>query len=178
MDFWSNGPQNNAFAVARAPELAAFERGIFAAMPGVPTVSYEHSYATAVGSAAEAYGASPTARVLAGGVGAMYGYEPAENVTRYAIQAPNDVNRIYAGQQAWEVGFGVAPESIQGIHILDSGMTGLPMNPSIAQLETVLAGPLAVPMQVPASVENHINLMSDEESINGSALHNVQRLLE
>ena len=98
--------------------------------------------------------------------------------TRYAIQAPNDVNRIYAGQQAWEVGFGVAPESIRDIQILDSGMSGLPMNPSIAQIETAVAGPLAVPMQVPAGVENHINLVSDEESVNGSALHNVQRLLE
>ncbi|APZ35618.1 hypothetical protein BOH66_16300 [Microbacterium aurum] len=177
VDFWSNGPQNNAFASARAPELAAFERGIFAAIPAVPTVSYEHSYATAVGSAAEAYGGTPTARVLAGGVGAMYGYEPADNVTRYAIQAPNDVNRIYAGQQAWEVGFGVAPESIRGINILDSGMSGLPINPTIAQLETAVAGPLAVAVQVPAGVESHINLMSDDESVNGTSLRNVRQIL-
>lgn len=35
-DLWSNGPQNNAFAAARAPELAAFEKGIFATLPGRP----------------------------------------------------------------------------------------------------------------------------------------------
>ena len=178
VDLWSNGPQNNAFASARAPEVAAFEKGIFAGMPDTPTVSYEHSYSTAVGSEAERYGGTPTVRVLAAGVGAMNGYEPDDTITRYAIQAPNDVNRIYAGQQAWEVGFGVAPESIPGIHILDSGMTGLPMNPTIASLETSLVSPLAVPLQLPAAVDNHTNLMSDNVLVNSNALFSVQQVLQ
>lgn len=174
VDFWSNGPQNNAFVTARAPELAAFEQGVFTALPDLPTVAYEHSYTTAIGSAAEALGGTPTVRVLAGGVGATHGYEPSQNVAPYAIQAPNDINRYYAGVQLWEVGFGVAPERIPGIRVLDSEMGGIPVNPLVASLE----GPASLALQAPWSVENHINLMSDDESVNGAALHHVQSLLE
>ena len=39
VDFWSNGPQNNAFATARAPEYAAFQKGLTASLPDLPTVS-------------------------------------------------------------------------------------------------------------------------------------------
>lgn len=176
-DLWSNGPQNNPFAAARAPELAAFEKGIFATLPGVPTVSYENSYASAIGSGAEAYGGTPTVRVLSAGVGATYGYEPAPDVTRYAVQAPNDINRYYAGMQAGEVGFGVAPESIPGITILESGQSGLPMNPQIAGIELAVGGPLAVGVQIPDSVSNHIDTMSDDPSVNGSTLRQVKRIL-
>lgn len=177
IDLWSSGPQNNAFAAARAPELAAFEKGIFATMPGVPTVSYENSYASAIGSAAEAYGGTPTVRVLSAGVGATFGYEPAPDVIRYAIQAPNDINRYYAGLQAWEVGFGVAPESIPGINVLDSGQSGLPINAAIAQVELDVGGPLAVAVQIPDSVSNHIDTMSDDIQKNAASMREVQRLL-
>ncbi|MBG0717141.1 hypothetical protein G3N18_03440 [Microbacterium sp. 2C] len=107
----------------------------------------------------------------------MYGYEPANDVARYAIQAPNDINRIYAGQQAWEVGFGIAPEQIPRITILNSGMSGLPMNPMTVSMEASLAGPLAVAAQIPASVDNHIDMMSDDLSVNGTSLRSVRELL-
>lgn len=48
------------------------------------------------------------------------------------------------------------------------------MNPLVASLE----GPASLALQAPWSVENHINLMSDDESVNGAALHHVQSLLE
>lgn len=166
-----------AESAARAPELAAFEKGIFATMPGVPTVSYENSYASAIGSAAEAYGGTPTVRVLSASVGATFGYEPAPDVIRYAIQAPNDINRYYAGLQAWEVGFGVAPESIPGINVLDSGQSGLPINAAIAQVELGVGGPLAVAVQIPDSVSNHIDTMSDDIQKNAASMREVQRLL-
>lgn len=140
-------------------------------------MSYENSYASAIGSGAEAYGGTPTVRVLSAGVGATYGYEPAPDVTRYAVQAPNDINRYYAGMQAGEVGFGVAPESIPGITILESGQSGLPMNPQIAGIEVAVGGPLAVGVQIPDSVSNHIDTMSDDPSVNGSTLRQVKRIL-
>ena len=105
----------------------------------------------------------------------MFGYEPADGVTRYAIQAPNDINRYYAGLQKGELGFGVAPERIPGIQILDSGMSGPVMTPM--KVAENLMTPLVVAAQVPASVENHNNLMSENVAINGSALKDVRALL-
>lgn len=54
-DFLANGPQNRDFALARASEYASFQKGLSAAT-GLPIVSYEHSYATAVGGEAAKYG--------------------------------------------------------------------------------------------------------------------------
>lgn len=108
------------------------------------------------------------------GLGLIVVFALLQNVARYAIQAPNDINRYYAGVQLWEVGFGVAPERIPGIRVLDSEMGGIPVNPLVASLE----GPASLALQAPWSVENHINLMSDDESVNGAALHHVQSLLE
>ena len=177
VDFWSNGPQNNAFATARAPEYAAFQKGLTASLPDLPTVSYEHSFASAVGSTAESLGAAPTVRVLAAGVGARSEDHLTDSVTRYSIQAPNDINRYYAGERAWEVGFDVAPEKIPGIRVLDSGMSGLPISPTAAKLEGAVFWPMVV-AQVPASVISHTNLMSDDVATNGAALYSVQRILQ
>jgi len=98
-------------------------------------------------------------------------------VTRYSIQAPNDINRYYAGERAWEVGFDVAPEKIPGIRVLDSGMSGLPISPTAAKLEGAVFWPMVV-AQVPASVISHTNLMSDDVATNGAALYSVQQILQ
>ena len=78
---------------------------------------------------------------------------------------------------AREVGFGVAPESIPGINVLDSGQSGLPINAAIAQVELGVGGPLAVAVQIPDSVSNHIDTMSDDIQKNAASMREIQRLL-
>ena len=71
------------------PEVAAFEKGIFATMPGVPGAGYGNSYALVIGSGAEACGGAPTVRVLSAGVGATFGYDPAPDALRDDRQCPS-----------------------------------------------------------------------------------------
>ncbi|MDL9981087.1 hypothetical protein [Microbacterium candidum] len=177
---WSNGPQNNAFAFERGREYARFVEGVEDALPRVPTVSFEHSYASAIGSAAERDGARFSARFLAASVGAPAGYRPVSGTEYYAAQAPNDINRYYSGVQIAEVGFATTPESIPGIHVLDTGLTGSKMDPGALVQQTqgsVIGAVVALASQLPASVENHNTLLSADASRNGSVLKSVAKVL-
>jgi hypothetical protein len=162
------GPQWNHHAHARAPEYASFVRGVGAAQPDLWTISYEHSYGGGVGSAAEAYGGTVDARFLAASVGGVDGYEPSRDTTYYAAQSPDDINRYYAGVQLGPLGFGVGPESIAGVRIVDSGL------PGVDPAHLVLGAPLVVA----DSVEHHNALMSDDERINGKVLNSMKQLLK
>lgn len=162
-----DGPQLNTHAAARAPEYAAFVRGVQAARPDMWTMSYEHSYAGAIGSAAEAYGGTVDARFMAATVGAIGPYEPSPDTTYYAAQSPDDINRYYAGRRVGYVGFDIPPEQFPGVQIVDSGLSGVDL--------WKLAG--ASPLVVKDSIEHHNALMSDDENVNGRVLKAVRRIL-
>jgi hypothetical protein len=162
------GPQFNTYATQRAPEYANFVQGVEAAAPGLWTMSYEHSYAGAIGSAAEAYGGIVDARFMAATVGAIGPYTPAPETRYFAAQAPDDINRYYAGLRLADLGFGVPPESFPGVRVVDTGLPGL--NPS-----NLLVGDSA--HIVADSIDHHNALMSDDESINGPVLYSVYSLL-
>jgi hypothetical protein len=167
----AEGPQFNGLARARGGELANVLLGLNATAPTLWTMSYEHSYASAVGSEAETHGATFNARFLAGGVGAIGPYTPQEATAYYAAQAPDDVNRFYAGLRVGDIGFGVPPESIRGIKVVDSGISGIhPMK--------VLYNPFAPLSLAEAGVDHHNALMSDDERVNGNVLKAVQQLLK
>ena len=55
--------------------------------------------------------------------------------------------------------------------------SGLPMNPTIATVENAVAGPVSVLVQVPASVDNHVDMMSDDSAVNGTALRSLRQML-
>lgn len=167
----TEGPQYNGFAQERGVEFANVVIGVNAAQPSLWTMSYEHSYASAVGSSAEIHGATLDARFLAGGVGAVGPYVPNPDTAYYAAQAPDDINRSYAGLRLGGLGFDIPPESFPGITIVNSGIPGTdPLK--------LAYGPVAPPFIIGDSVAHHNALMSDDENINGDVLHAVQKLLK
>ena len=163
------GPQFNTYAMQRAPEYANFVQGVRSSEPGLKTMSYEHSYAGAVGSAAEAYGGVVDTRFMAATVGAIGPYTPAAETRYFAAQAPDDINRYYAGLHLADLGFSVPPESFPGVQIVDSGLPG--SNPG----DLIIGN---VPGIVSDSLDHHNALMSDDDSINGPVLHKVKSLLK
>lgn len=162
------GPQWNHYALERAPEYAQVVEGVKAAQPDLWTMSYEHSYGGAVGSAAESYGGNMNARFLAASVGATDGYTVSPETSYYSVQGPDDINRYYAGLQAGPLGFGVRPESFDGVGVMDSGLPGV--NPAKVAL--------GAPLVVADSVAHHNALMSDDEEINGKVLNSVKQILK
>ncbi|WP_243498369.1 hypothetical protein [Microbacterium sp. VKM Ac-2923] len=162
-----DGPQLNTFATKRAPEYSAFIRGVSASRPDLWTMSYEHSYAGAIGSAAESYGGTVDARFMAAAVGAVGPYVPSPDTAYYAAQGPDDINRYYAGQRVGYLGFGITPESFPGVEVVDTGLPGFD--------PWKLAG--ASPLIVKDSIEHHNALMSDDEKVNGPVLKAVRRIL-
>ncbi|WZH36017.1 MAG: hypothetical protein PIR02_14765 [Microbacterium enclense] len=163
------GPQLNTYATTLAPTYASVVQGVKATRPDLWTMSYEHSYAGAVGSAAEASGGTVNARFLAAAVGAVGPYTPAPGTVYYAAQAVDDINRYYAGLRAGDLGFDVRPESFPGVHIVDPHLPG-------PDLWKLVVGP--GPGIVLDSVQHHNALMSDDESVNGSVLQSVRKLLK
>ena len=138
-------------------------------------MSYEHSYGGGVGSEAEKHGGTVDTRFLAATVGAIGPYEPHEGTTYFATQALDDINRYYAGVGVGPIGFTVRPESIPGIHIVDSGLP----EPDVALLAEYAysSNPGALVHIVHDSVTHHTALMSDDERVNGSVLKAVRNLL-
>ncbi len=157
------GPQNNTIATAAGADYARIVRGIDVAFPGLPTLSYEHSAGSAVGSAAEMHGARFDARFLAAGVGATDGYETVAGTAYYASQATEDVNRYYAGFQVGDVGYGVGPEEFRGITIVDPGFTE--------------DAPSAGGAMLWRGLDLHNRLFSGDETSNGTVLRDVRLLL-
>jgi hypothetical protein len=139
-------------------------KGIDVAFPGLPTLSYEHSAGSQVGSAAEAHGARFDVRFLAGGVGATDGYQPVAGTAYYAAQAAEDVNRYYAGFQVGDIGYGVGPEEIPGVVIVDPGYTEEQATGSVG----------AMLMQ---GLDLHNRLFSGDGRTNGTVLKDVRLLL-
>lgn len=163
----TNGPQYNRFASSRAPEYAAFVNGVEASRPDLWTMSYEHSYAGAIGSAAESYGGTVQTRFLAAAVGAVGPYEPSPDTTYYAAQGPDDINRYYSGKRLGYLGFDIPPEDFPGVRIVDTGLPGVDLW-KLAR---------ASPLVLKDSIEHHNALMSPDEPINGPVLHRVRELL-
>ncbi|WP_278101972.1 hypothetical protein AB0870_10145 [Microbacterium proteolyticum] len=170
------GPEWNSMAVDRGPEYARFIQGIGSVQPDLWTMSYEHSYGGAVGSEAEKNGGIVDARFLAASVGAVGPFEPNPDTTYFAAQAPDDINRYYAGLGLGPAGFTVAPESIPGVHIVDSGIRGFDMGAVIPYAMT--GNPGYLPAIVDQSVDHHNALMSDDESVNGKVLDRVRSVLD
>lgn len=166
-DLATNGPQYNTFASSRAPEYAAFVNGVEASGPDLWTMSYEHSYSGAIGSAAESFGGIVDTRFLAAAVGTVGPYEPSPDTTYYAAQGPDDINRYYAGKRLGYLGFDIPPEDLGGVRIVDTGL------PDVDPWKLVGAPPLVVK----DSIEHHNALMSPDEHTNGPVLHRVRELL-
>ncbi len=165
------GPQWNTAAKECGPRYASFVKGIHAAQSEFWTMSYEHSYAGAVGSAAEGFGGKVDARFLSATVGAIGPYETSDETMYFATQADDDINRWYAGLGLGPLGFTVRPESFEGVRILDSGLP--PLNPG-----PFIAGPYALPGAIAIAIEHHNALMSDDTDVNGVTMNNVRNILE
>lgn len=159
----ASGPQNNTIATAAGADYARIVKGIDAAFPGLPTLSYEHSAGSQVGSAAEMAGARFTARFLAAGVGATDGYTTVPGTAYYATQAKDDINRYYAGFQMGDIGYGIGPEEFPGITIVDPGFSEKPTGTVTAMLAEGLT--------------LHNRLFSGDGSANGTVLKDVRLLL-
>lgn len=170
-----DGPQWNRFAEERGAEYAQVIRGVSATRPDLWTMSYEHSYGGGVGSAAEAHGGTVDARFLAAAVGAVGPYEPHPGTTYFAAQAIDDINRYYAGLGAGPLGFTVAPETIPGVHVVDSGIPG-PDWPAVVGY-SFTGNPVYLPGLIGDSVDHHQALMSDDERVNGPVLKALRNLL-
>uniref|UniRef100_UPI0003B76F7D hypothetical protein n=1 Tax=Microbacterium sp. B19 TaxID=96765 RepID=UPI0003B76F7D len=164
-DLVTAGPEWNRFAEQRGGEYARFLQGVDATHPDLWTMSYEHSYGGGVGSEAEKHGGTVDARFLAASVGAIGPYEPHPGTQYFATQAIDDINRYYAGVGLGPLGFTVAPETIPGVHIVDSGLPA----PNIPQLVDLgmTRDPGVLVSIVRTSVQHHTALMSSDESING-----------
>ncbi len=175
-DFVTAGPEWNRFAEERGGEYARFLQGVDATAPGLWTMSYEHSYGGGVGSEAEKHGGTVDARFLAASVGAIGPYEPHPGTRYFATQAVDDINRYYAGIGLGPVGFTVAPETIAGVEIVDSGLPGPDVPIVLEYLYT--QNPGALVGIVRDSVQHHTALMSSDESINGAVLDAVRSLLD
>lgn len=175
-DLVTAGPEWNRFAERRGEEYARFIQGVDAAHPDLWTMSYEHSYGGGVGSEAEKHGGTVDARFLAASVGAIGPYEPHPGTQYFATQAVDDINRYYAGVGLGPLGFTVAPETIPGVHIVDSGLPG----PDVGLLAeyAYTQNPGALVGIVQDSVEHHTALMSSDESINGPVMDAVRSILE
>ncbi|MCM3614287.1 hypothetical protein M3672_07505 [Microbacterium enclense] len=163
-----HGPQYNTTATARGLEYANFIQGVKAAQPDIWTMGYEHSYAGAIGIAAEAYGGRVDARFMAASVGTVGPYSPCPGIAYYSAQSPDDINRYYAGLRLGYLGFDVAPESFPGVHVVDTGLPGSDPWKLIG----------AYPLAVKDSVEHHNALMSSDERINGDVLRFVKKILK
>lgn len=159
----ASGPQNNTIATAAGASYARIVEGIDVAFPGLPTLSYEHSAGSQVGSAAEEDGAHFDARFLAAGVGATDGYTTSPGTAYYAAQATDDINRLYAGFQMGDIGYGVGPEEFPGITIIDPGLSDVPVS--------AMGGMLARGLTL------HNRLFSGDASANGTVLADVRLLL-
>lgn len=171
----SGGPQINRIARARGIEYAAFVRGVGSVEPDLWTMSYEHSYGGAVASAAEAHGGVVDTRFMAASVGAVGPYDVAAGTTYFAAQAPDDINRYYAGLRSGPLGFDVPPESFPGVTVVPTGLPGVdPLTVWTAGLPGSLSGPLLIR----DSVDHHVALMSDDEDVNGKVLSAVRALLK
>jgi len=55
------------------------------------------------------------------------------------------------------------------------GSRAIPINAAIAQVELGVGGPLAVAVQIPDSVSNHIDTMSDDIHENAASMREGQR---
>lgn len=174
-DLVTAGPQWNRFAEGRGEEYARFIQGVDAVCPDLWTMSYEHSYGGGVGSEAEKHGGFVDTRFLAASVGAIGPYEPHPGTRYFATQAPDDINRYYAGVGLGPAGFTVAPETIPGVHIVDSGLAGTDIGLLVEYAYTQTPGALVGIVQ--DSVEHHTALMSADESINGKVLNQVAQTL-
>ena len=173
--FLHAGPEWNSMAEDRGPEYARFLQGIEAVKPDLWTMSYEHSYGGGVGSEAEKHGGTVDTRFLAASVGAIGPYEPNPDTAYFATQAPDDINRYYAGIGLGAVGFTVAPETIPGVQIVDSGIPGF--DPVTVSLSVLTNGPEYLTDMISRSVGHHSVLMSDDESVNGKVLNQVKEML-
>lgn len=159
-----SGPQNNTIATAAGADYARIVQGIDVALPGLPTLSYEHSAGSQVGSSAEMHGARFDVRFLAGGVGATDGYQPIAGTTYYAAQAAEDVNRYYAGVQVGDIGYGIGPEDIPGVIVVDPGYSEKEASGSVGAM--LLQG-----------LDLHNRLFSGDGRTNGTVLKDVRLLL-
>jgi hypothetical protein len=160
----ATGPQNNTIATAAGADYARIVKGIDVAFPGIPTLSYEHSAGSQVGSAAEMDGARFDVRFLAAGVGATDGYRPVAGTAYYAAQAAEDVNRYYAGVQFGDIGYGVGPEEIPGVTIVDPGFT--------EKADTGTVGAMLA-----QGLDLHNRLFSGDGAANGTVLKDVRLLM-
>lgn len=174
-DLVAAGPEWNRFAEQRGGEYARFLQGVDATHPELWTMSYEHSYGGGVGSEAEKHGGTVDARFLAASVGAIGPYEPHPGTQYFATQAIDDINRYYAGVGLGPLGFTVAPESIPGVHIVDSGLPG--PKPGLVAEYVYTQNPGALVGIVRDSVDHHTALMGSDESINGKVLNQVAQTL-
>ncbi|MDF2583717.1 alpha/beta hydrolase [Microbacterium arborescens] len=178
------GPQNNTIATAAGANYARFVKEIDASMPSLPTMSYEHSAGSQVGSAAEQDNARFDIRYLAAGVGATDGFQTSADTKYFAAQAPDDINRYYAGIQVGDVGYGVGPEEFAGVEIVDTGVPTQGATDNLRDISFGLALPGAWPTAAFAtanlisdSVTHHNYVFSANVSLNGPVLDHVRQQL-
>ncbi len=107
------------------------------------------------------------------GVGATFGYEPAPDVIRYAIQAPNDINRYTPGcrRGGW-VRTRIDPRNQRPR--LRSKRPPDQRRDRAGRVRCRRPSP-PVAVQIPDSVSNHIDNMSHDIQKNAASMREVQR---
>lgn len=174
----ATGPQNNAMAADLGANYRRLLTEIDATMPGVPVVSVEHSFGTAVVGKAETLGAQVDARIMLGGIGMTSDWQRNDGTEYYAYRAPNDINRALSGYEAGDWGYGITPSEDNGITEKDTGMA--PASPTWRALG--LLGPVGMlaseGILLNSSIDNHNRTISPEPTENGTILWDVHGLID
>lgn len=173
-NIFATGPQNNDMAEALGAKYLGFASELRAVAPGVPVVSVEHSFGSAVGGHAETAGAGFEARVMLAGIGMTSDWQRDESTRHFAMQAPNDVNRHLDGFQVLNWGYAHTPSASNGIAELDSGIDGTPL---WAKLAAPISPPIAIVADIVSGVEHHNQIISGDPAENRTVLSSVQRIL-
>jgi uncharacterized protein YukE len=163
----TEGPENNWFAQVLGRRYAAFSKELDVITGGLPVVSVEHSFGSAVAGVAEQAGAEFDARYMLAGIGMLNGWETRDGCDYYAAQGPNDINRNFDGAEMWTLGYGVKPDASNGIIERPTGFE---------EFSSWAYTPFSVPSLV-TGLEQHNAIISADDDVNGPVLRDVNRVL-
>lgn len=163
----TEGPENNWFAQILGRRYAAFSKELDVITGGLPVVSVEHSFGSAVAGVAEQAGAEFDARYMLSGIGMLNGWETRDGCDYYAAQGPNDINRNFDGAELWTLGYGVKPDASNGIIERPTGFE---------EFSSWAYTPFSVPSLV-TGLEQHNAIISADDDVNGPVLQDVRRVL-
>lgn len=99
---------------------------------------------------------------------------PSLSTERYAIQAPDDINRHLDEMQFFNWGYSLRANEANGFTELDSGIPG---SPAWVQAGYVVSPPIAAVGDILSGLDHHNQIISGDVEQNGQVLKTVQSLL-